>query len=123
MARIDAETTLGDIKALMRKFVDDRDWRQYHSAKNLAMAIATEAAELMEPLRWADADGERGLLSEPEGRQALADELADILLLVAEFADVFDIDLASAAIDKMGRNEQRYPVEKSRGNASKYTKL
>lgn len=91
----------------LRDFARRRDWGKYHSPKNIAMALAVEAAELMEPLQW---------LTEEESRQPdaatrahLADEMADVLLYLLQLADALDVDVLQAAFAKMERNETRFP--------------
>jgi NTP pyrophosphatase (non-canonical NTP hydrolase) len=110
----DATATLADLKGLMSKFVSDRDWDQFHAPKNLAMALAAEAAELMEHFLWIDLDASRQLVHGPE-RGAIADEMADVLGVVLALSNAIGLDLAAAFEAKMGRNELKYPVEKARG--------
>lgn len=122
-ARHDDNTTLGTLKAEVLAFARARDWEQFHSPKNLSMAIAAEAAELMEPLLWVSPEESRTLMARPEKRGALQDELADIVVYCLEFANQTGIDLSSAIAAKMGRNAEKYPVEKARGRAEKYNEL
>ena len=120
----DATTTLADLKARILAFVRERDWEQFHSPKNLSMALATEAAELMEHFLWLDAESSRALMrNNPDRRQKIEDELADVLVYAIEFANTNNIDIATAIETKMRANAQKYPVEKARGNARKYTEL
>ena len=115
----DRETTLLEIKSRVLEFVQIRDWEQFHSPKNLSMALAAEAAELMEHFLWdtSEASVERAK------NEAVADELADIVIYAIEFANITGIDLSKAIENKMAKNAQKYPVEKARGNALKYTDL
>jgi NTP pyrophosphatase (non-canonical NTP hydrolase) len=110
----DATATLADLKALMGKFVADRDWGQFHAPKNLAMAVAAEAAELMEHFLWVDLDASRQLAQGPE-RGAIADEMADVLGALLALSNSIGLDLAAAFEAKMARNELKYPVDKARG--------
>jgi len=120
----DATTTLADLKARILAFVRERDWEQFHSPKNLSMALATEAAELMEHFLWLDSPASRALMrDDPARRQKIEDELADVLVYAIEFANTNNIDIATAIESKMRANAQKYPVEKARGNARKYTEL
>ena len=119
----DDQTTLSQLKNAMAAFVDERDWMQFHSPKNLAMAIAAEAAELMEPLMWVDGEASHALVHDPKRRHAISDELADIVLAAVQFANVSGIDIATAVRDKLVKNERKYPVDKAHGNATKYTEL
>jgi NTP pyrophosphatase (non-canonical NTP hydrolase) len=116
-ARSDRETTLAELKAAVLEFVAERDWERFHSPKNLSMALAAEAAELMEHFLWdtPEASVERA------SREAVADELADIVIYAIEFANITGIDLSAAIEAKMRKNALKYPVEKARGNALKYT--
>lgn len=117
--KTDRETTLADLKEAVTAFVRERDWERFHSPKNLSMALAAEAAELMEHFLWdtAEASAERAR------EEAVADELADIIVYAIEFANMAGIDLSQAIRSKMRKNALKYPVEKARGNALKYTQL
>jgi len=121
--RNDDTTTLGTLKAEVLTFARARDWEQFHSPKNLSMAIAAEAAELMEPLLWVTPDESRAVMAQPEKRAALADELADIVIYCLEFANQTNLDLTAAIAAKMARNAEKYPVEKARGRSLKYNEL
>jgi NTP pyrophosphatase (non-canonical NTP hydrolase) len=119
----DRNTTLQDIKDLIAEFTAARDWQQFHCPKNVAMALVSEASELMAHFRWT-APGEDGtVLDDPKSLQDVRHEVADVLLLLAEFANVAGIDMAEAVREKMEINSQRYGVEKSRGTARKYDRL
>jgi len=120
----DATTTLADLKTRILAFVRERDWEQFHSPKNLSMALATEAGELMEHFLWLDATTSRALMqNDVARRKKIEDELADVLVYAFEFANSSGIDIAAAIESKMQANAQKYPVEKARGNARKYTEL
>jgi NTP pyrophosphatase (non-canonical NTP hydrolase) len=119
----DRETTLHDIKTLIARFTADRDWQQFHSPKNVAMALVSEAAELMAHFRWSESGQDAAVLDDARSRQEIRLEVADVLLLLAEFANVAGIDMAQAVEEKMAVNAERYPVERSRGNAQKYDRL
>lgn len=99
-------------------FRDARDWKQFHTSKNLAAAISIEAAELNELFLWKTADE-----SEKVDRSKIADELADIMSYCILMADRHDLDVAEIILDKIKRNEGRYPVDKAKGNAAKYNEL
>ncbi len=117
--RTDSETTLQELKEAMLAFVRERDWEQYHSPKNLSMALAGEAAELMEHFLWETPEASYSKAA----REDVADELADILLYAIEFANITGIDIASAIETKMKKNAEKYPVDKAKGNARKYDEL
>ena len=109
------------LRDAMRRFAAERDWDQFHSPKNLAAALSVEAAELLEHFQWLSEDASRALPDEARGR--VAEEMADVLLYLVRLADKLDVDLAAAAVAKIARNAQKYPVEKSRGSSRKYTEL
>src|SRR5579884_2216811 len=92
-AMTDATTTLADLKAAMARFVAERDWQQFHSPKNLSMALAAEAAELMEHFLWIDNDASSRLVRDPARLAPVADELADVLGVVLALANALDLDL------------------------------
>ena len=100
------------------KFRDDRDWRQFHTPKDLAISLNLEAAELLELFQWSGTD-----LECADNRNKLREELADVLSYCILMADVCGLDLDEIMNEKIAKNEAKYPVEKSRGNAAKYTEL
>lgn len=103
------------------EFRKERDWEQFHDPKNLAEAISIEAGELLELFLWKTTE-QSSELSEKEIAR-LKEEVADILIYLVYLADAFDIDLFAAAFEKITKNELKYPVEKSRGTAKKYSEL
>lgn len=109
--------------AEVRRFRDARDWAQFHTPKNLAAALAIEAAELQEVFLWkTDKEIERAMETGPK-RDAVAEELADVMLFALLLADRLDIDVGKAIADKLAANDRKYPVALARGNARKYTEL
>ena len=111
-----------DTKAIQAKLADfakERDWDQFHSPKNLSMALAGEAGELLEIFQWLTEEGSHRDELSNEALQTATDELADIQIYVLRLADKLGVDLADAVISKMDRNAQRYTVDKSKGNAIK----
>ena len=109
---------LDQLRERLRTFVAERDWDQFHSPKNLAMALIAEAAELVEHFQWLT-EGESAAL--PDAKRAeVADELADVLVYLVRLADKLDIDLLAAVTAKMARNEAKYPAELVKGSARKY---
>ena len=112
---------LDDLTARLRAFARERDWEQFHAPKNLAMALAVEASELMEHFQWLT-ERQSGELS-PEVKQKVAAELADVFIYTVRLADRLGVDLAPAVEAKIIANAAKYPVEKSRGSAKKYTEL
>lgn len=115
------DDTLRIIRDALRRFAAERDWERFHTPKNLAMALAGEAGEVIEHFQWLSAE-ESLALPEPE-RAAVALELADVLFYLVRLADVMQIDLADAAQRKLALNAERYPAEKARGRATKYDRL
>ena len=106
-----------------RRFRDARDWSQFHTPKNLAAAIAIEAAELQERFLWkTDKEIAQDLKDGPK-REAVVEEVADVFLFALLLADRLKIDVGQAIADKLAANEQKYPVALARGNARKYTEL
>jgi NTP pyrophosphatase (non-canonical NTP hydrolase) len=112
-----------DLLAAVRAFRDARDWAQFHTPKNLAAALAIEAAELQECFLWkADAEIEAEMAADPR-REAVAEELADVLMFALLLADRLNIDPGQAIAAKLAINERKYPVALARGSARKYTEL
>ena len=110
-----------NLRLVLREFVSERDWEQFHNPKNLAMALAIEAAELMEPFQWLSEEQSKVL--SPKAKAAVEDELADVFIYLVRLSDVLGVDLMKEALRKIERNREKYPVEKVRGRAVKYTEL
>jgi NTP pyrophosphatase (non-canonical NTP hydrolase) len=119
----DAGTTVAELKTRVLAFARDREWEQFHAPKNLSMALAAEAGELMEHFLWSDPAASREIVREPARRQKIEEELADVIIYALEFANVAGIDVAAAVEAKMAANAKKYPVEKARGRSEKYTEL
>lgn len=113
--------TLEHLRERVAAFAAERDWDQFHNPKNLAMALAGEAGELLEHFQWLTFDEAANLPRSTRDEVAL--ECADVLLFLLRLADKLDIDLVAAAEKKLELNALKYPIEKSRGNATKYDKL
>lgn len=114
-----SDITLKQLRQQIRDFATARDWDQFHSPKNISMALIVEAAELVEHFQWLTAEQSQSL---PAGKRAEVEhELADIFIYLIRMADKLDIDLLSAAQDKLKINAGKYPVDKVRGSAKKYT--
>ena len=111
----DSSTTVADLEQAVARFVAERQWEPFHSPKNLVMALAVEAAELMEPFLWIDETASRTLAADPVRKEALADEIADVACLLLGLCRGLDIDLSDAVALKMSKNALKYPVDKSRG--------
>jgi NTP pyrophosphatase (non-canonical NTP hydrolase) len=118
---IDAETTLLAMRERVQAFVHARDWEQFHNAKDLATAIAIEAAELMELFLWKTPSEVELTVQAADSRHRIAEELADVLILCLSLANRLDIDVATAVSSKVQANEAKYPADLVRGKADKYT--
>ena len=111
----DASTTIAELRQLMASFVSERDWQPFHSPKNLAMALACEAAELMEHFLWMENAESRQRMMDPAQLAAVAEELADVLGVCLALANALNLDLSEAFRAKMARNLLKYPADKIRG--------
>lgn len=120
---MDSEATLAELKAMVRKFCEERDWDQYHNAKDLAIGIITESAELLEHFRFKSHAEIDEMFTRTPKREEIGDEMADILYFLLRLAQRYDIDLAYELKKKLDKNEKKYPVEKARGSNKKYTEL
>ena len=107
----------------IRQFANDRDWDQFHSPKNLAMALVGEVGELVELFQWRTEEESRQIDRGSDLHEQLSEELADIMIYMLRLADKGDIDLEMAVQRKMQLNEKRYPIELARGSATKYDQL
>jgi dCTP diphosphatase len=103
----------------LRHFVAERDWSQFHDPKNLAMLLASEAGELLAEYRWVKNDESDALSHDPQARQRIADEVGDVGIALMLLCDRIGMDLQAAMRDKLVRNRQRYPVEHSKGKATR----
>ena len=109
------QNDLKEIAETLRIFNKERDWEQFHDAKNLALSISIEASELNECFLWKNAD--------EADRTKVEEELADVFLCAIMLADKYDIDIKDICLKKIERNSQKYPVEKAKGKATKYDEL
>ena len=119
----DSSTTLADLKTRVLAFARERDWEQFHAPKNLSMALAAEAGELMEHFLWATPEQSAAVAKDPAKRRKIEDELADVVIYALEFANIAGMDVAAAIERKMADNAKKYPVEKAKGRSDKYTEL
>ena len=111
----DAMTTVAQLRELVDQFVAERDWRKFHTPKNLAMALAIEAAELMEHFQWLDPAESRAVALDPVKRAAAGEELADVIGYSFALANELGLDISNAVRAKMVKNAEKYPAEKYRG--------
>jgi len=119
---MDKGQQLNSLEALrdrLRVFAGERDWDQFHTPKNLSMALIAEAAELVEHFQWVE--GDKSHLLEEKVRPSVEEEIADIFIYLVRIADKLDIDLYSAAERKIVINARKYPADRVRGSARKYT--
>lgn len=110
LASSDDRISVASLRELVRRFVEERDWRQFHSPKNLSMSLAIETAELMEHFQWLTIDESRSLTEDPVRLRAVGEELADVVCYALAMANELNLDL-SAMLDKMSKNASKYPVE------------
>jgi NTP pyrophosphatase (non-canonical NTP hydrolase) len=111
----DNTTTVAALRDMVEQFVAERDWHQFHAPKNLAMALAIEAAELMEHFQWIDVPASRAIRNEPEKLAAVAEELADVLCYTIAMANELGLDIAESMRAKMVKNALKYPAKEYRG--------
>ena len=111
----DSDTSISTLRNLVRRFVDERNWSQFHAPKNLSMALAIEAAELMEHFQWITPQESHLVRDNPEKHQAVCEELADVVCYALAIANVLEIDLTTAVQEKVRKNEEKYPVDQFRG--------
>ena len=113
--------SLVELRDALRRFAAERDWQQFHTPKNLAIALSVEASELLEHFQWLS-DAESQALDESQIAR-VREEIADVLLYLVRLADRLDVDLLTAARDKLALNAEKYPANKARGSSRKYTDL
>jgi NTP pyrophosphatase (non-canonical NTP hydrolase) len=109
---------LNNLQAYLRQFAKDRDWDQFHSPKNLSMALSVEVSELLENFQWLTEEQSHTL--DPQQRAAVADEIADVQMYLARLADKLDINIGEAIEQKIVKNEAKYPADKVKGSSKKY---
>jgi NTP pyrophosphatase (non-canonical NTP hydrolase) len=119
----DDVTTLAELKSAVARFSDERDWAQFHGAKDLAIGIATEAAELLEVFRFHPESTIDDRMADAGVRERIENEIADVLFFVLRLAQRYQIDLSTAFARKLAVNAERYPVGKARGSNRKYTEF
>jgi len=119
MKSIDVEK----LNNIVQKFAEDRDWNQFHSIKNLSMALSVETSELVEIFQWLKEEESNTVKDKAELKLKVEEELADIFIYLLRIAVKSEIDIESAVLNKMEKNNLKYPVDKSKGNAKKYTEF
>lgn len=116
----DTKTTIQQLKEKMEVFVNERDWKQFHTPKNISMSIAIEAAELMEIFQWCTQEESYEIVKRE--KKEVMDEVGDIFAYLLSFCTVNDIDLSEAFENKLRLSAEKYPIEKAKGNKTKSTK-
>lgn len=111
--------TLALLAKLLQNFADERDWNQFHSPKNLAIALSVEVSELLEEFQWLTEEQSRHLV--PERLQKVREEIGDVMIYLIQLSDRLGLDPLSAAFEKLEKNRAKYPVEKAKGTNLKYT--
>lgn len=110
-----------EITEKIKKFRDERDWMQFHNHKDMALSLLLEAAEVLEHFQWKSDEEITGYVE--KSKDDIADELADVAIYLFELADNMKIDLSKAISEKLDKNAKKYPVNKAKGSAKKYTEL
>ncbi len=111
---------VGQLAAALERFAAERNWAQFHSPKNLVMALTGEVGELSEIFQWMDEEQSKDAARHPDTAQAVQDELADVLMYLVRLASVLGVDLDAAARQKLEKNNRKYPIEKARNSSKKY---
>jgi NTP pyrophosphatase (non-canonical NTP hydrolase) len=112
-----------NLAASLQRFADDRDWQQFHSPKNLLLALTGEVGELCEVFQWMSEADSVAAAKHPSTAQAVKDELADVLMYLVRLSSVLEVDLNEAVTSKLALNEQKYPVDKAKSTSKKYDQL
>jgi len=113
--------TIDDLTNKLRRFAKERDWEQFHSPKNLSMALAVEAGEILEIFQWLTQEESQKL--DGKRLERVKEEMGDVMIYLVRLSDCLGISLLEAAFEKLERNQNKYPIEKARGNAKKYTEF
>lgn len=111
-----------EIQKRLADFAEARNWDQFHSPKNLSMALAAEAAELLEIFQWLTEEQSKGISGDEKEMARIKEEIADIFIYLARLSDKLGVDIEKAVLDKIAVNEKKYPVELSKDNATKYNR-
>lgn len=111
------------INSIVSNFIEERDWDQFHSIKNLAMALSVETSELVEIFQWLKEADSNNVAQDPKLKSKVQEEIADIFIYLMRIAIKSEVDIEKAVLEKIKKNSEKYPVEKSKGSSSKYTDL
>ncbi|ROM76670.1 nucleotide pyrophosphohydrolase [Pseudomonas brassicacearum] len=112
-----------NLAASLQRFADDRDWQQFHSPKNLLLALTGEVGELCEVFQWMSEADSVAAAKHPATAQAVKDEIADVLMYLVRLSSVLGVDLNEAVANKLALNGQKYPVDKAKSTSKKYDQL
>jgi dCTP diphosphatase len=113
---------LEDIRQRLAEFARERNWDQFHTPKNLSMALAAEVAELLEIFQWLTDEQSKEIANIESEMEQIREEIADVFIYLIRLADKLDVDIEKAVLDKIAMNEKKYPVELAKDNATKYNK-
>ncbi|MEW6714154.1 MAG: nucleotide pyrophosphohydrolase [Nitrospirota bacterium] len=113
---------LPKIQQKLRKFAEERNWEQFHSPKNLSMALAAEAAELLEIFQWLTEEESKNIINSKNEIAQVKEEIADVFIYLARLADKLNIDIEKEVLAKIALNEKKYPIDLSKNNAVKYNR-
>lgn len=119
----DENTSISELRKEVACFIRERDWEQYHNPKDLAVSISIESAELLEKFQWKDGEEIRSLVENEKELGEIREEVADIVIYSLSLSNRLNFDLSQAILEKLEKNKRKYPVEKAKGKADKYTKL
>ncbi|MEM3227423.1 MAG: nucleotide pyrophosphohydrolase [Candidatus Micrarchaeaceae archaeon] len=119
----DKTTTVKELKDEVQKFCEDRDWDQFHNAKDLAIGISTEASELLDLFRFKSQEDIDKMMQDPTRRERIGEELADVIYFTFRFAQRFNFDISTELLSKLKKNNEKYPVEKAKGSNKKYNEV
>jgi NTP pyrophosphatase (non-canonical NTP hydrolase) len=118
---MDQNTTISELKQQIKDFCSVRDWDQFHNPKDLSIGIITEASELLELFRFKTNDEVSELFKNPESLEKIKDEMADVFIFLVRLSQITSIDLSSSFLDKLAKNDKKYPIDKVKGQNKKYT--
>lgn len=118
---MDSNADIQNLKNIVKKFCDDRDWEQFHNPKDLAIGLSTEANELLSLFRFKNNDEMKAMFDNPVKREDIEDETADVFFFLLRFAQMYDIDLEDALKRKIEKNNKKYSIEKFKGSNKKYS--
>ncbi len=121
--KMDTKTNLQELKEKVRRFCEERDWDQYHNAKELAIGIITESSELLEHFRFKSEKEIENMFNSKEKRESISEELVDVLYFILRLAQKYNIDLTTEFNKKLEKNYKKYPIDKIKGSNKKYTEL